>query len=202
MMQELYTLDNYVSVNGGVVVDVGAYVGGFTNFAADHADVVIAIDPNSAFNDVLSYNTRNLENVIIVPKAAWKSATELELNLSHHPNENSILSTDSHGSGKSVSVSADTVPNIVRAEGFDHIDFLKIEAEGVEPEILESALADGMEIKQVAVDASPERDGRDAIDDITNIMKLYGYDQQRKYESRWWGEYIIFGKKKTNISSN
>lgn len=195
IMERIYTYDTVVCVeDGDIVVDVGAYVGGFSYFASQRASTVISIEPTEATTDVLSTNMKNRKNVVVVAKAAWDRADTLQINQSSYPNENTILRPDRGGSSDSFTVSADTVPNIVREAGFDRIDFLKVEAEGVEPEILTGALEDGMEIRKIAVDASPERGGEDTVSEIVSILESHGYEFFIKENEKWHGEYIVFAK--------
>jgi FkbM family methyltransferase len=197
MMEVLYTCENFVKVEqNDIVVDVGAFVGGFSMFAAKSAKAVIAIEPSAKIDDSLSLNVCQLDNIHVVPKAAWHRTEELEINKSFTPNENSILTPDSRNTQESFTVTADTVPNIVRELGFDHIDYLKIEAEGVEPEILEGAVEDSMDIEKIAVDASPERNEQSTVDEIRSILESHGYEPHIKDDERWWGKYIVFAREK------
>lgn len=195
IMKQLYTYNGYVTVEeGDIVVDVGAYVGGFSAFAATKADHVIAIEPHDKANKSLTVNTAGSDNISVVAKAAWCQPDTLELNTSEHPNENSVLSPDKLSKQTSISVPADTVPNIVRDYGYEKIDYLKIEAEGVEPEILNGALNDPMKIKQIAVDASPERTNTSPYDQIVNILERHGYTYSTKEKEQYWGTHIIFAQ--------
>lgn len=196
LMEEIYSFEGFVTVEqNDIVVDVGAFVGTFSFCFADRADTLISIEPNASTNNILNYNLRSYSNVIVVPKAAWQEQTELEIHQSALPNENSVLTPDQKQLDKSFYVDADTVPGLVRNYGVDHIDYLKIEAEGAEPEILEGALADGMMIEKIAVDASAERDGNNIIDKIGAILDSYGYEWRVKEVAPGWGSNIVFAKK-------
>ena len=196
IMADIYTYDGFVKVQeSDVVVDTGAYVGGFSVYAAERADAVLAVEPNAKVSDVLSWNLDGKDPVTVVPKAGWKEPARLEINTSLHQFENSVLEPDDYETGESFEVVADTIPNIVREEGHEAIDFLKVEAEGVECEILKGALADGMEIERIAVDASPERNQDDTVDEVTRILESYDYECKTKDSSRWhWGEDIVFAR--------
>ncbi|MBX0288602.1 FkbM family methyltransferase [Haloarcula salinisoli] len=197
LMADIYTNRGFARVKSGdVVVDTGAYVGGFTRYAAERASEVIAVEPNATVSDVLWWNTTDLPNVTVVPEAAWVEPTELEINTSVHAFENSVLAPDNYETGDSFRVDADTIPNIVREHGHERIDFLKIEAEGVECEILQGALETGFPIDRIAVDASPERNRGDVVDEVCEILATHGYRSQTKAQSRWhWGDDIVFGKR-------
>jgi len=195
LMEDIYSFDGFVTIEqDDIVVDVGAYVGTLSFCFAKRSGPFIAIDPMAAVSDELRYNIQSYPNVVVVPKAAWKEKTKLEINMSSLPNENSVLQPDQRDLDSSFTVEADTVPNIVRSLGIEHIDYLKIEAEGVEMEILEAALKDEMEIKKIAVDASAERDGDGVIDEIRAILESYNYDWRINEEAPEWGSEIVFAK--------
>jgi len=195
ILQTIYTYNDFVELEeGDIVVDCGAYVGGFSMAVADIASHVIAIEPTESNHNILKYNLSPHKNITVVEKAAWKESTQLELNLSYAGNENSILSPDNYATGDSFTVEADTIPNIVRSCGYNSIDFLKIEAEGVEPEILEAALKSDIPIRKIGVDAGPERNQSDCIDEVIAILRDNGYEYKQKYEQDGWESQIVFGK--------
>ena len=199
LMEDIYSFDGFVTVEqDDIVVDVGAYIGTLSFCFAEKSSIFISIDPMAAVSDELKYNTQSYPNVITVPKAAWTKKTELEINQSSLPNENSVLQPDQRNLNSSFTVDADTVPNIVRNLGIEHIDYLKIEAEGVEMEILEAALADEIEIEKIAVDASAERDGSGVIDEVGAILESYNYDWRINEEAPEWGSEIVFAKQESS----
>ncbi len=120
---------------GGVVIDVGACLGDYTKTFADWVGpegVVYAFEPNPPVFECLVWNMRGIDNVYtysvglgdaFVPDAsvAWDGnnvgASRLELN--------------SGGTIKIHRLDDFTFPN--------HLDFLKIDAEGFEPMILDGA---------------------------------------------------------------
>jgi FkbM family methyltransferase len=196
MLERVYTYEGFVEFGSqdSIVVDVGAYVGAFTQVAAQQAESVIAIEPLAAVTEVLDSNLSDVNNATVIGKAAWNTKDTIEMNRSVNANETSILSPDTNATGTSFSVQADTVPDIVRSNGHNHIDYLKIEAEGVEPEILEAALNDGMDIEKIAIDAGPERDGDRVIDEITALLDAHGYDWRMKSDEVVHGEDIVFAR--------
>lgn len=194
-MRQIYSYPKFVEVEqDDVVVDVGAYIGGFSMVAAESAAVVIAVEPTAATNNILKSNVAEYDNIEVVPKAAWNERDTLEINQSYHPSENSPLDVDSYERGQSFRVAADTVPSIVRELGYKKIDFLKIEAEGVEPEILQGALEDGMDIDKIAIDTSAERDGETSGEEVRSLLEEYGYIWEQKEREEHWGEDIVFAR--------
>jgi FkbM family methyltransferase len=195
LMENIYSFDGFVTIDeNDIIVDVGAYIGTLSFCFAEKSGSFISIDPIAAVSNEIRYNTQTYPNVIVVPKAAWKERTELDINQSTLPNENSVLQPDQRDLNSSFTVEAETVPDIVRNLGIERIDYLKIEAEGVEMEILEAALADKIEIEKIVVDASAERDGNEVIDEIGTILESYDYDWRTNEEAPKWGSEIVFAK--------
>lgn len=122
---------------GDIVIDVGAFVGMFTMKAAElvgDRGLVVAIEPDPGNLALLQHNieTYNLRNVKIIGKAALDRATKARLFLSNCSGCHSL----SYRHKNYIEVEADTLDNIVSELGLDHVDFIKIDAEGVELEIL------------------------------------------------------------------
>lgn len=195
MMEKIYNYPNFVEVEeGDIVFEVGAHVGGFTRFAAQKADRVIAIDPNASIDSSLEYNMKEYNNVSIVPKAAWKEKDTIEINKSKNFADNSIFEPDDKDLKESYTVAAQPISEIAKEQSVREIDYLKIEAEGAEPEILKSALSSDLTIHKIAVDATEERGGEDVIEEITGILEEHDYKTGKKDSSIMWGEKIVFGK--------
>jgi len=186
-MKQDYTKSGFVEIeDGDIVFDVGAYVGGFTEIAARNAKEVYAIEPNTKIMDSLHYNTQNLINVTIIPKAAWKEKTKIEVNQSLFPNDNSIFQPDDLSIGQSFTVQAETIHQIAIDNCVEKIHFLKVEAEGAEPEVLQGALGKGIRIEKISVNTGPERNGETTTDKVADILYKNGYEVIKGY--------VVFGR--------
>lgn len=134
-----------------VVVDVGAHIGRYTLAAAVHAAVVIAIEPDLGSFRLLDRNVRlnGFTNVILVSKALSSKAGTRPLQLPSVENTGTATLEPPHGRrgpdrSTVVLVPTDTLDHIVRENHLTRIDWLKIDVEGHEVEVLrggESALA-------------------------------------------------------------
>lgn len=191
-MEDIYTSDGFVEIEeNDVVVDVGAYVGTFTQVAARDASRVIAVDPFSLIDNSLVRNTRSLENVVVVPKGAWHSSGSMNMNLSLFPNDNSLIEPDEYNLGFSVRVEVSTVQDIAKVHEISEIDFLKVEAEGVEPEVLEGALSgDATGVDKVVVNCAAERDGESPTEDVIALLKRHGYVVRVERAEMWDAEMV------------
>jgi FkbM family methyltransferase len=176
------------------VVETGAYVGGFTIMAAEVAKYVVAIDPVADRETFLEQNLQKYSNVSIEPVAAWSCQSNIEINIAHYQNENSILSPDKGATGDSYTVPAFPIPDIADKHGISQIDFLKIEAEGVEAEILSGALNTDILVKKIVVDVSPEQNGTSPDEKVIQLLESNGYMWDRKGEGEYWENDIIFAR--------
>lgn len=186
-MKEKYEQPGFVELSDGdTVLEVGSYLGAFTTQISDQAEIIIAVDPFYALDEVYKANIDSYDNIYPISKAAWNEQKLMDLNLSYNPSENSLLDVDSRSTGETIKVSADTVPNILSEFDLDTIDYLKIEAEGAEPEILAAAIA--VEPKKIVVSADEERYGESPMDEITQLLNENSYEIQTS-------GYMIYAKK-------
>jgi len=185
-LSSVHQLEGFVELDeGDTVFDVGAYIGTYSILAAETAETVISIDPYASINSCLTENTAEYGNIEVLPIACWNTTTTLELNLSKTPNENSILDTDNFDLGKKAKVDADTISNIAKNRGYKKIDFMKLEGEGVEPEILEGAIQDDVIVEKISIDCSAERNGHAPTDEIVEILESNGYEYKIKTTPVW-----------------
>ncbi|KXB07231.1 hypothetical protein AKJ52_00675 [candidate division MSBL1 archaeon SCGC-AAA382C18] len=90
-----YTLEGFIEIEeGGVVFDIGAFIGGFSSNAAEKAGKVVSIEPDPFNYFCLKKNTGEYENVNPVRKLVWKSNNEITLNLGTDPTDHSTLNVD------------------------------------------------------------------------------------------------------------
>jgi FkbM family methyltransferase len=165
-----YQLDGFVEVEeGDHVVDVGPYVGAFIVYVQERAKKISALEPSPDTARLLESRWRDHPSIDIMNLAAWNQPKSLEFQLGPDASDNSVINID-----KGEQVGTVTV-NAVRLDSlFDHIDFLKLEAEGAEPEVLEGA--SGCHIEKVAVDASPERKGDSTVEQVRELLEEQGYE--------------------------
>ena len=126
--------------NGDVVIDVGASIGLFTLRAANEAGKagqVVAIEPEPKNLALLRHNVHShgLTNVKIVGKACGRYKARVPLYL--HPGHD--LHSLFKVSGNAIEVEMDSLDNMVSDLALGHVDFIKIDAEGAELEVLKGA---------------------------------------------------------------
>lgn len=147
-MLERYMLPGVVEVEpGDVVVDVGAYVGAFSQKAVrDGARRVMAFEPQAVNAECARLNTMDMDTVRVVERAVADY------------NGRGWLDTGADASDAHLGMDGDSV-RVVRLDewfhehvpGLDRVDFLKVDAEGGELDVLRS-MGD-LDVRKVAVDA-------------------------------------------------
>lgn len=119
---------------GGVFVDIGAWVGMFTIWAAPLCSHVYAVEPDPVARDMLQRNisANDLANVTVIPKAIWSRNGNLTLH------ENTGLGDSMTGprrGGQGFRVECIT-PATLRAMVGENVDLVKCDTEGSETDIL------------------------------------------------------------------
>lgn len=169
-----YQLPGFVEVeDGDTVIDIGACMGEFARHAARIGDRVVAVEPGGENVEALSRNLAKHSGVEIVPAAVWEESTTIDFHLSTDSTEHSALSVDEGDVMETVPMEAIRLPDLCAQRGIETVDFLKVEAEGAEPEIL--TCIDDVDATKVAVDCSPERDGGSPMLTVVDQLEAAGY---------------------------
>ena len=160
---------------GDTVLDVGAYVGMFTVKAADlvgTAGKVIAIEPSPQNFDLLGRNCEGLGNVGLFKGAIMATSGVGRLYYSKSPAANSLV-TRGHGY---VEVETITLDELAALFQLDKIDFIKLDAEGAELEVLKGGLGvleKGVRLSIAAYHTTAE--GRQQIGELRAFLRLADY---------------------------
>lgn len=173
-----YELPYFMRVNSGdTVVDVGAFIGEFARSVALLSDRLVAVEPDPRNAAALRRNLRKRrgsDRASVVEAAAWGENGPTSINLASDPSETSLLALDHGQEYDHTFVLARRLDDILAEHSIDHVDFLKVEAEGAEPEVLDG-LGDVRPWK-IAVECSPERDGSSPAPEIHGTLLDWGYD--------------------------
>jgi len=134
--------DRYRPIRSGdVVLDVGAHVGIFTVRAARKAreGLVVAVEPHPRNFRLLTYNLRlnGLRNVLPFNLALSRSSRPIRLHLA---GLSVMHSTALARSGRWLTVEARTMDELVADLGLERVDFVKVDVEGAELDVLMGAV--------------------------------------------------------------
>ncbi len=174
-----YTLPGFVEVEAGdTIIEVGAFIGEFARQAGEIGGQVIAVEPDERNAAALRRNLEHLPDSEVVQKAAWKETGTRSFQVASDPSEGSILSVDTDDVTEVITLDTISVDDLAANLSLNNIDYLKIEAEGAEPEVLEGA--NMTDIQKIAVECAPERDGESPIEGVTNWLKSRNYTVQKQ----------------------
>lgn len=127
---------------GDTVMDCGAHIGIFTLHALERgAKLVVAVEPDATNLECLRRNLAGeiaARRVIVVPKAVWNEETTLKFTVSDSSSarHSAIIRTGT----KVVEVPAATLDSIMREQGIERVDYLKMDIEGAERQALEGGM--------------------------------------------------------------
>lgn len=165
--------DKAVVIKGGdSVLDVGANVGEFSYYCSLLGARALAVEPDPSAYSALRNNSGSAR---FTPLQAGLSHSSGLLKFYLSPNEadSSFIEPESYCGTVDVSVTTiDEVASSSPARGFD---FIKVEAEGYEPEVLAGGMATLSICNKVAVDVSPERRGESTWTAVKEILEGLGF---------------------------
>ncbi len=164
--------------DGDVVVEAGANVGEFTCAAAATAREIHAFEPDSVALIALRRNVAALSNVVLHSVGLGNATLTMPFYLSSADADSSVVEPDLYTGIREIQLVS--VADFMAAQKLAKIDFLKVEAEGYEPEILEGCVSRLGDIERIAVDCSPEREGRSPVEACEAILKPAGFETWRR----------------------
>jgi len=185
--KEKYRMAGFVDVKeGDVVVDCGAFIGAFSLSATALAKKIYAFEPSPLNFRALSLNTQAHDTISCFSFGLYDQDTVKQMNMSATHFDDSFLAPDEQPTGRTQPITLHRFETWARAQNLTHIDFFKLEAEGVENEVLEG-IGD-FPVSKFAIDCSPERDGQSNIDQIRQMLHARGYETRAR-------RYMLFARK-------
>ena len=181
-----YTYPGFVEPEAGdTVVEIGSFVGEFTLRAAKIGERVITIEPDPRNVACLRRNLEGFENVTIVETVISDASVDVSFQLGDDPTENSLLVPDGNEPHTTRSVSTKTIEEVCLAHEVETVDYLKIDAEGTEPEVIDGL--GSLTVRKIAVDTGPERNGERTTSTVIAQLSERAYDIQKNGD-------VVFGK--------
>lgn len=171
-----YKFDDFVEIKkGDLVLESGGFVGGFTIPASLIAQEIHTFEPSPRNFKSLEKNCNEyqLRNVYLYKLGLFDKACELDFSISERAVDDGFYQPDFGTSLKLVKVKTIRIDDWALKKGITRIDFLKVEAEGAELEIVKS-IGD-LDVRKIAVDVSPERYGESDAEKIKLILEKKGY---------------------------
>jgi len=170
-----YEKKGFSMKNGDIVVDLGANVGVFSVLASRIAKRVYAYEPVDENYACLEKNVKqnNIGNLVPVKKAVYNKEGEMEINISKFSIGNSLFSNDTMVGTQKVKTA--TLESIMRENCLDRIDFLKMDIEGAEYEVLYSTPDDVFnKIERITMEYHEREDGKKPSE-MMEFLKRRGF---------------------------
>jgi len=178
-LKRKYALPGFVEVEyGDLVVDCGGYIGGFSLSASDKASRIYIFEPDELNYECCKINFYNSDTVNVENVGLYKYSTDLTFNVSHNSVEHSLLTPDDGIISRKRVINVVSLSDFCAQNNVTHVDFLKLEAEGVEQEVFEG-LGDILP-KKIAIDISPERNNESPFVFFRDNLLKNGYDIKRR----------------------
>lgn len=160
---------------GHTVVDIGANIGEFALYAAGRGARVFAIEPDPMIHECLAENTRDLVAVTRLKDLLWFEEADLSFNSAPADADSSIFAPDAGVTAQTLTIHARPVDQVLAPYAIERIDFLKCDAEGAEPEVLDGALQTLARTRFIAVDTGPERNGESTGEAVGERLAKLGF---------------------------
>ena len=159
---------------GDTVIDIGAHIGSYTvriAKAVGEEGLVIAFEPDPDNFKLLLLNLKvnKLRNVIALPYAISNHSGTLTLHRSRCTGLHSTAVVPPGYIG-SVKVKAITLDDIIKSVNIKRVDWIKIDVEGAEKEVLEGAIDTLKTTRNIVVEVKKEN-----LRHIISISKSHGF---------------------------
>ena len=169
----------------GPVLDVGAHAGEFSLLALNEGRTVYAVEPDP---DTLACLKRNLEGrdpLVVIDALVWNAEEELTFSLAASLADSSVFGADRPKAWTgTIRRRATTLDRIAENHGIDGLAFLKCDAEGAEPEVLEGGRELLRRKARIAVDTGPERNGKRTSGVCEGLLRDAGFSVRTRDRGR------------------
>ncbi len=166
--------DFYEPRAGDVVVDVGSNIGEFSLYAVARGAKAYAFEPDPSVYACLSHNLERFPGAKGYQLALWNERTTLRFYSAAEKADSSFFEPDSQVRAV-IELEAWPLDEVAEIVALQRIDFLKIDGEGAEPEILQGATKTLRRTRRIAIDVGPERLGESTRDAVIEILQACGF---------------------------
>jgi FkbM family methyltransferase len=191
-------IERFLPKQGDIVVDIGAHMGRYTIISSKRVGAngkVVAIEAHPGNFEMLNSNIKlnQLTNVIPLNYAAYSKETKIKLYLpdeeSGYTMHHSIMSNyvftkyKDKTEDKFVEVSANTLDYLLQLNEITDVNWVKIDVEGAEFEVLKGASNVLSKSKDIAL--LIEVHGKDTYEPIIESLRSYNFkiDFEKTYEN-------------------
>jgi FkbM family methyltransferase len=165
---------------GDVVIDCGAAQGLFYLALKDLKIDYHGFEPSPVQFEDLSYNLKNKGK--LYNKALWNNSNEeIDFYINDWLNDSSVIEIKEFD--EIIKVKTITLDEVIKKIN-KNIRFIKIEAEGAEPEVLYGLNEQINKVHFISIDAGPERYGETTIIECLNYLNRSSFELIGFYQGR------------------
>ena len=205
-VREEEIIEHFQPSRGDIVVDIGAHIGRYTLIASKRVGLngkIIAIEANPDNFEMLNRNVKlnQLTNVRSLNYAVYSRETKIKLYLAGERAGQTLYNTimterANKGQEKFVEINADTLDHLLQLRGISEVNWIKIDVEGAEYEVLKGAskiISHSRDIS-LLIEIHSLSDDINLYEPITQFLKLYNFkiDFEKTYGT---GEKHIIARK-------
>ena len=206
---ESHIVGRFTPKEGDTVIDIGAHIGRYTITSSKQVGktgTVVAIEADPDNFQLLKRNIalNNLTNVLPLNYAVFSTRTRMKLyEQSASAKYNSLMLTRAAKTKNYVEVNADTLDSILKLNEVNQVNWIKIDVEGAEFEVLKGST------KTLSTDNVSLFIEIHNIDDPSHYHNIIDFLKYRNYEitfeQRYEGSgesHVIFRKKNNDNNNN
>ena len=160
--------------NTDTVVEAGAYHGRDTAVFAKLARRVVAFEPSPRNYAIAQENLCAFSNVELHNRGLWHEEGKLEIAYGSKTPDDGFLEPDSGLDRRGDAVPVNRLDAYVDALEIEDVNFVKIEAEGAEPEVIEGMA--GLDVDTIAVNIDTERHGESPRGRVVELLEASDYE--------------------------
>ncbi len=206
---EGHIVGRFTPKEGDTVIDIGAHIGRYTITSSKqvgNTGKVVAIEADPDNFQLLKRNIalNNLTNVLPLNYAVFSTRTRMKLyEQSASAKYNSLMLARAAKTKNYVEVNADTLDSILKLNEVNQVNWIKIDVEGAEFEVLKGSTKTlSTENVSLLIEIHNIADPRH-YDNILDFLKYHNYEIT--FEQRYDGSgesHVIFRKKNSNNNNN
>jgi FkbM family methyltransferase len=136
-------IQHFTPKDGDVVVDIGAHIGLYTMISSKRVGLnarVVSVEADPTNFEMLNRNIKlnNLDNVVPLNYIAYSKEMDLELSEYSRMLSGGMIE-ESKGKDETVAIPVNTIDNLLQQNGITEVNWLKVDVEGAELEVLKGA---------------------------------------------------------------